>query len=72
MHAEWNISNEKERLALLNDLDYTVHKLQIVNRHNLRSKESIEVVNKKCKKITTHSNHSKPLLTSSLKKFRTD
>ncbi|GBP16739.1 Zinc finger BED domain-containing protein 4 [Eumeta japonica] len=73
MLAEWNISNKKVhciirdedsnmkrgmRLALLNDLDCTDHKLQIVIRHGLRSQESIEHVKQKCKKITTHFNHS--------------
>ncbi|XP_072929650.1 zinc finger BED domain-containing protein 4-like [Epargyreus clarus] len=73
MLAEWNILNEKVhcmirdegsnmkrgmRLALLNDLDCTVHKLQIVIRHGLRSQESLEDVKQKCKKITTHFNHS--------------
>lgn len=73
MLADWNISNVKVhcmirdegsnmkrgmRLALLNDLDCTVHKLQIVIRHGLRSQENIENVKQKCKKITTHFNHS--------------
>lgn len=73
MLAESNISYEKVhcmirdegsnmkrgmRLALLNDLDCTVHKLQFVIRHGLRSQESIEDVKQKCKKITTHFIHS--------------
>ncbi|XP_033218098.1 zinc finger BED domain-containing protein 4-like [Belonocnema kinseyi] len=73
MLAEWNISTEKVhcilrdegsnmkrgmRLALLDDLDCTVHKMQIAIRHGLQSQENIKDVKEKCKKILTHFNHS--------------
>ncbi|XP_033224826.1 zinc finger BED domain-containing protein 4-like [Belonocnema kinseyi] len=73
MLAEWNISTEKVhfivrdedsnmkrgmRLALSDDLDCTVHKMQITIRHGLQSQENIKDVKEKCKKISTHFNHS--------------
>ncbi|XP_033229733.1 zinc finger BED domain-containing protein 4-like [Belonocnema kinseyi] len=73
MPAEWNISTEKVhcivrdegsnmkrgmRLVLLDDLDCTVHKMQIAIRHGFQSQENIKDVKEKCKKISTHFNHS--------------
>ncbi|XP_063924783.1 zinc finger BED domain-containing protein 4-like [Zophobas morio] len=73
MLTEWNISKEQvhciirdedsnmkrtKRLAVFNDLDCTVHKMQLAIRSCLQSQENITVAIQKCKKISTHFNHS--------------
>ncbi|XP_063930361.1 zinc finger BED domain-containing protein 4-like [Zophobas morio] len=73
MLTEWNISKEQVhciirdegsntkramRLAVLNDLDCAVHKMQLAIRSGLQSQETITIVKQKCKKISTHFNHS--------------
>ncbi|KAJ3658741.1 hypothetical protein Zmor_010464 [Zophobas morio] len=73
MLTEWNISKEQVhciirdegsnmkramRLAVLYDLDCAVHKMQLAIRSGLQSQENITVVKQKCKKISTHFNHS--------------
>ncbi|XP_063913315.1 uncharacterized protein LOC135129975 [Zophobas morio] len=73
MLTEWNISKEQVhciirdegsnmksvmRLTVLNDLDCAVHKMQFAIRSGLQSQENITVVKQKCKKISTHFNHS--------------
>ncbi|KAJ3654653.1 hypothetical protein Zmor_013827 [Zophobas morio] len=73
MLTEWNISKEQVhciirdessnmkramRLAVFNDLDCAVHKMQLAIRSGLQSQENITVVKQKCKKILTHFNHS--------------
>ncbi|XP_026736461.1 zinc finger BED domain-containing protein 4-like [Trichoplusia ni] len=73
MLSEWNIkkqqlhcpirdegSNMKRaaRLAALNDIDCTVHKIQLAIRSCLGSQENIKILKQKCKRISTHFNHS--------------
>ncbi|GBP79288.1 Zinc finger BED domain-containing protein 4 [Eumeta japonica] len=73
MLSEWNISNDQVhcmirdegsnmkramRLAKLQDLDYAVHKMQLAIRSSLNSQENIKGIKQKCKKISTHFNHS--------------
>lgn len=73
MLSEWNISKEQVhcmirdegsnmkramRLAVINDLDCTVHKMQLAIRSCLQSQENIKVVKQKCTKISAHFNHS--------------
>ncbi|KAJ3661175.1 hypothetical protein Zmor_005584 [Zophobas morio] len=73
MLTEWNISKQQVhciirdegsnmkramRLAVLNDLDCAVHKMQLAIRSGLQSQENITTVEQKCKKISTHFNHS--------------
>ncbi|XP_063900926.1 zinc finger BED domain-containing protein 4-like [Zophobas morio] len=73
MLTEWNISKVQvhciirdegsnmkraRRLAVFNDLDCAVHKMQLAIRSGLQSQENITVVKQKCKKISTHFNHS--------------
>ncbi|GBP24873.1 Zinc finger BED domain-containing protein 4 [Eumeta japonica] len=73
MLSEWNISNDQVhcmirdegsnmkramRLAKLQDLDCAVHKMQLAIRSSLNSQENIKGIKQKCKKISTHVNHS--------------
>lgn len=73
MLSEWNIKKEQVhclirdegsnmkkavRLAALNDIDCTVHRMQLAIRSCLDSQEIIKIVKQKCKKISTHFNHS--------------
>ncbi|GBP76773.1 Enoyl-CoA hydratase domain-containing protein 3, mitochondrial [Eumeta japonica] len=73
MLSEWNISNDQVhcmirdggsnmkramRLAKLQDLDCAVHKMQLAIRSSLNSQENIKGIKQKCKKISTHFNHS--------------
>ncbi|GBP37213.1 Zinc finger BED domain-containing protein 4 [Eumeta japonica] len=73
MLSKWNISNDQVhcmirdegsnmkramRLAKLQDLDYAVHKMQLAIRSSLNSQENIKGIKQKCKKISTHFNHS--------------
>lgn len=73
MLSEWNIKKEQVhclirdegsnmkravRLAALNDIDCTVHKIQLAIRSCLGSQENIKILKQKCKKISTHFNHS--------------
>ncbi|CAG5041904.1 unnamed protein product [Parnassius apollo] len=73
MLSEWNIKKEQVhclirdegsnmkravRLAALNDIDCTVHKIQLAIRSCLSSQENIKILKQKCKKISTHFNHS--------------
>jgi len=73
MLSEWNIkkdqvhclirdegSNIKRavQLAALNDIDCTIHKIQLAIRSCLDSQENIKIVKQKCKTIATHFNHS--------------
>lgn len=73
MFSEWNIKKEQVhcliqdegsnmkravRLAALNDIDCIVHKMQLAIRSCLDSQESIKLVKQKCKRISTHFNHS--------------
>lgn len=46
------------RLTAFNDIDCTVHKIQLAILSCLHSQENIEIVQQKCKKISTHFNHS--------------
>ncbi|XP_046967590.1 zinc finger BED domain-containing protein 4-like [Vanessa cardui] len=72
MLSEWNIEKDRVhclirdegcnmknvcRLAL-NDIDCAVHKMQLTIDCSLDSQESIKLVIQKCKKISTHFNHS--------------
>ncbi|GBP22654.1 Zinc finger BED domain-containing protein 4 [Eumeta japonica] len=73
MLSEWNISNDQVhcmirdegsnmkramQLAKLQDLDCAVHKTQLAIRSSLNSQENIKGIKQKCKKISTHFNHS--------------
>lgn len=73
MLTEWNIKKEQvhclmrdegsnmkraARLAALNDIDCTVHKMQLAIRSCLGSQENIKILKQKCKNISTHFNHS--------------
>lgn len=73
MLSEWNIKKEQvhclirdegsnmkraARLAALNDIDCTVHKMQLAIRSCLGSQENIKILKRKCKNISTHFNHS--------------
>ncbi|GBP19402.1 Zinc finger BED domain-containing protein 4 [Eumeta japonica] len=73
MLSECNISNDQVhgmirdegsnmkramRLAKLQDLDCAVHKMQLAIRSSLNSQENIKGIKQKCKKISTHVNHS--------------
>lgn len=73
MLSEWNIKKEQlhclirdegsnmkraGRLAALNDIDCTVHKIQLAIRSCLGSQENIKILKQKCKRISTHFNHS--------------
>ncbi|CAH2091123.1 unnamed protein product [Euphydryas editha] len=73
MLSEWNIKKEQVhclirdegsnmkravRLASLNDIDCTVHKMQLAIRNSLDSQETIKIIKQKCKRISTHFNHS--------------
>ncbi|GBP92579.1 Zinc finger BED domain-containing protein 4 [Eumeta japonica] len=73
MLSEWNISNDQVhcmirdggsnmkramRLAKLQDLDCAVHKMQLAIQSSLNSQENIKGIKQKCKKISTHFNHS--------------
>lgn len=73
MLSEWNIKKEQVhclirdegsnmkravRLAALNDIDCTVHKLQLSIRSCFGSQENIKIIKQKCKKNSTHFNHS--------------
>ncbi|XP_026489384.2 zinc finger BED domain-containing protein 4 [Vanessa tameamea] len=73
MLSEWNIEKQRVhclirdegsnieravRLAGLNDIDCTVHRMQLAVRCFLDSQESIKLVEQKCKIISTHFNHS--------------
>ncbi|CAH2108849.1 unnamed protein product [Euphydryas editha] len=46
------------RLASLNDIDCTVHKMQLAIRNCLDSQETIKIIKQQCKRISTHFNHS--------------
>ncbi|GBP40407.1 Zinc finger BED domain-containing protein 4 [Eumeta japonica] len=73
MLSEWNISNDQVhcmiryggsnmkramRLAKLQDLDCAVHKMQLAIQSSLNSQENIKGIKQKCKKVSTHFNHS--------------
>ncbi|GBP94378.1 Zinc finger BED domain-containing protein 4 [Eumeta japonica] len=73
MLSEWNISNDQVhcmirdgcsnmkramRLVKLQDLDCAVHKMQLAIQSSLNSQENIKGIKQKCKKISTHFNHS--------------
>lgn len=73
MLSEWGIKKEKVhclvrdegsnmkkamRLAALKDIDCTAHKIQLAVRNCLDSQKNIKTVILKCKKISTHFNHS--------------
>ena len=73
MLREWNIKKEQVhciirdegsnmkramRLAAFQDMDCTIHKMQLAIRSCLNSQEKIKIVKQKCKTISTHFNHS--------------
>lgn len=73
MLAEWNISknqvhcmirdggsNMKRAMALsgINDVDCTVHKLQLAIKAGFQNDEHLQNIKEKCKKIATHFGHS--------------
>ncbi|GBP83066.1 Zinc finger BED domain-containing protein 4 [Eumeta japonica] len=73
MLCEWNIKKEQlhclitdegsnmkraARLAAINDIDCTVHKIQLAIRSCLGTQENIKILKQKCKKISTNFNHS--------------
>ncbi|GBP37459.1 Zinc finger BED domain-containing protein 4 [Eumeta japonica] len=55
-------SNMKRAMRLaklqVQDLDCAVHKMQLAIRSSLNSQENIKGIKQKCKKISTHFNHS--------------
>lgn len=86
MLSEWNITKEQVqclirdegsnmkragRLAALNDVDCTVHKIQLAIRSCLGSQENIKMIKQKCKKISTHLNHS-TIAQNNCKQFKKD